>query len=151
MALTVGQWRHLRVWRQQLGAGHGEASATDFNRHMVGALGELAVAKALGEYWGGGAADFGRQGDVADIEVRSSARGHLTVYPADPARRVLVLAIIHQGWVDIAGWIYAGEAADLGCNPPKQYLRAGSPAQLWVDRGRLRPFTPTPRQQRREA
>lgn len=142
LGMAVGCWRHARVIREGLKAGHGEAGATDLVRHMNGALGELALAKALGVYWGGSSADFGKDGDVARFEVRTTSheRGSLIAYPNDPPGRLLVLVVLGPTWARIAGYISAGNARLVGSPPPPRMVRPGSPQQWWVAQERLTPI-----------
>lgn len=149
LAATVGCWRRIRVIREALGRGHGEATMGAWDRHLIGALAELAFAKLLGVYWGGASQDFGKDGDVAGLELRATthARGHLVVYADDPDDRVLVLAIVEPSVVRFPGLIVA-EAAKLACfDPPANKLR-GEPRAVrtwWVPQDHL---TPLPREVR---
>jgi hypothetical protein len=141
MALAVGRWRRLRALRERLGRGHGE-QAYDWNRDMTGAIAELAVAKALGCYWGGLSTDFGRAGDVAGLEIRATTHrtGHLVVYMADPPDRQLVLVIVGPRSALIAGWLPAFSGREARFLPPQGRLRPGSPQQWWIPQQHLRPF-----------
>lgn len=147
MAETAGVWRAERVFRERLGAGHGEASR-DFQavreRHVLGVLGELAVSKALGRYFDPSPEDFGRWGDVGGLEVRTTGRrdGHLIAFPSDPDDRTLVLAIVEpEGSARIAGRILAKDARRVEYRElAYKHCRPSSPPQWWVPQFCLEPF-----------
>ena len=145
LAAQVGAWRQLRVLRDGLGRGHGEAGRESWDRHITGAIAELAVAKMLGVFWSGKAQDFGRNGDVEQFEIRSTIheRGCLIVYPEDPDSRVMLLVIVRRQSYRIAGSIVASHAKRPEFAPPQAKLRPGSPPQFWVPQNRLTPFAPS--------
>jgi hypothetical protein len=81
--------------------------------NIVGALGELTVAKALGVFWnpnvGGNDHD---SGDVGPFEVRTTNRSpaFLTVRERDDDARPVVLVTGQPPCMRIEGWIWAAEA-----------------------------------------
>jgi hypothetical protein len=142
MALSVGCWRRLRVLRERLGSGHGEKEHGAWDRHLVGAIAELAVAKLLNRYWGGAPADFGKAGDVAGYEVRATTHehGHLVVYLSDPQDRPLVLVVVGARAARVVGYLPAGTGREDRYLAPAAKLRPGSPMQWWVPQAALTPF-----------
>ena len=81
---------------------------------IVGAVGELVVAKALGVYWAPnvGGNDHAT-GDVDGLQVRATMRTppRLPIRETDqPADQVFVLVIGQPPGMSIAGWLRAGDA-----------------------------------------
>ena len=91
MASHVGWMRHLVSVLKGLEDKNGCDGKWD--RHIEGACGELAVAKALGIYWDGSVNTFHSAGDVGNIEVRTRSRHDydLIVRPSDHLERRFVL------------------------------------------------------------
>jgi hypothetical protein len=141
MALAAGTWRRNRAIRERLGAGHGERSY-HWDRDITGAIAELAVAKALGCYWGGNSQDFGRIGDVGQLEVRGTRHpdGHLLVYMADPVEKPMVLVIVGDRGARIAGYLPPFAGREPRFLPPRGKLRDGTAVQWWVPQSALLPF-----------
>ena len=89
-----------------------------FYRHVIGALGECAFAKAMGLYWDGSVGRFAGQGaDVGAFQIRTRSEAlPLIIRPADADTDVFVL--VHRGrdmkeWT-LAGWMRGAEAKRCG-------------------------------------
>ena len=80
----------------------------DYEAHIIGAMGELAVAKALKIEWDGNFGDLGAA-DVGSYQVRSTkhAGGGLIVHPGE--KGVFILVTGKDGVYDIRGWAMAGD------------------------------------------
>lgn len=106
-AADVGLQRqiaNLRRGRQDVA---GAEDGLGWEYHMIGAIGECAVAKALGIYWNGNMGNLGAA-DVADLEVRTADRSYkkLILRPDDPHDSIFILALVHAlPSVKLAGWI----------------------------------------------
>jgi len=84
------------------------------NDEVIGACGEIAVAKLGKFYFVPGLNEFHSVPDVfRDVEVRSTANEHgmLVVRDNDVLERRFVLAIVRGSAVVLAGWIYGTEGA----------------------------------------
>jgi hypothetical protein len=81
---------------------------TGWQVHVVGMLGECAVAKALNQYW---PREFDA-GDVSLLQVRSTTYtdGHLIVYDYNPDDAAFILVTGAAPNLRISGWI-EGRAA----------------------------------------
>ena len=137
--------RVRRVLNRGLKPGHGEPQrevAALIAHHTVGALGELAVARALGlAGWRPNDDEFGA-GDVAGYEVRATTNpgGHLIVYGTEDPDKLCVLVLVGADRLTcrVCGALFAREAI---CYPaPRHQLRPGSQEQYWVPQHALRPF-----------
>lgn len=110
--------------------------------HVTGALGELAVAHALGVAWQPdiGGNDHGR-GDVCGYQVRATARpdGPLVIRDRDAARDVFVLVTGEPPRLELRGWLYGAEACEIGVRrapnggPPALFV-AGTDLHPWAER-----------------
>ena len=100
-------------------AAKGLNAATTYRRSMVervseelvGAAGEMAVAKWRGKFFLPHLNTFHKVADCGGVEVRSTshASGHLILRDNDPADRRYVLAIVGRDGVTLAGWIQGRE------------------------------------------
>lgn len=147
MAAQVAAFRVKRVLMEELGRGHGESGVGFEDRHLPGALGEIALAKLLQLYWGGSMNDFGAFGDVGEYEVRGSwiSRAHCIVYPGDlvskkgPKDPLVVLVTIDFPAATIRGCVRASTALavqeyrDIG----DRFQRKGGTPGWWVPQSDL--------------
>jgi hypothetical protein len=78
-----------------------------FGYHILGAMAELVVAKALHVYWGFHVNKFSSC-DVKDYEVRYSQRKDLKVRERDDG--IIIAVTGYPPDFEIVGWINAGEA-----------------------------------------
>jgi hypothetical protein len=139
IAAEVGVMRRLQIIRRGLGFGHGNYELGAWDRHLVGAIAELAFAKYLGVYWGGGGIEWWA-GDVRSIEVRATtyATGHLIAYESDPDDRVIVLGIVETNGVSFVGGTTGAHAKRVEFSPPPGKQRPNTVAVYWVPQDALR-------------
>lgn len=110
-AVIVGvmrQMHNIKAGNTHLYGGHEDQG---WQYHIEGAMGELALAKHLGVFWGiglKGGADVGRH------QVRTTSRtgNRLIIHPddADDERFYLVIGV--NGKYQIMGWIMGRDAKD---------------------------------------
>lgn len=84
-----------------------------FERHIVGAIGEYAVARALGVCWRPAVGRLDTEtGDIAGLQIKSTTNpaGELIVRPHDPGGFNYVLVVVRVPDVRIVGW-FEGHAA----------------------------------------
>jgi hypothetical protein len=90
-----------------------------FLRHVIGALGECAVAKAFDIYWDGSVGRFrGMGSDVGSFQVRArSDKLPLIIRPADSNEDVFILVYMtdstYRKW-NIAGWVTGSQGKKIG-------------------------------------
>lgn len=110
-AAVIGVERHVRAMARQRVARY-DQPANVWHDDIVGALGELVVAKATGRYPSlfDGALDYG--GDVGRYEVRTTEHDHgcLIVHPHDADRSPFVLVRGTPPVFRVIGWMLGGEA-----------------------------------------
>ena len=84
----------------------------DWQCHIEGALGELAVAKALGVFWAPNIGGYDYAGDVAGYHVRATVNptGALIIHPKDPGEAPFVLVTGEPPYLHVRGWFYARDA-----------------------------------------
>lgn len=125
-AAMVGVRRKVMSLKRQETAGHDK---TNWSDEIEGAMGECAVAKALGIYWSP-EVDLFKVPDVGSLHVRqtSHANGKLIFRPGD-ADGVYVLIRGSLGEYEIAGWATSEECVN------DRYLQApnGRPPAYFVD------------------
>lgn len=80
--------------------------------HIDGALGELAVAKALNRFWSASVGTFKTGGDVGSIQVRCRSRHdyELLVRDTDPDDAAFILVTGRAPTFRVHGWIYGRDA-----------------------------------------
>lgn len=124
-ASAIGCMRQVQNLKKRRKPAYGSGSNSDWQLHIEGALGECAVAKALGIYWSGAIGDL-KAGDVDNIQVRTTAHknGHLIMHPEDDDGAIFLLVLGANGQYNIAGWI-------LGL--------FGKNQKFWQDKGNGRP------------
>ena len=114
----VGLQRHIANIAAGRADKHG-ATPGDFGPHVIGAMGEMAVAKCLGTFWSGSTTFATRHaGDLpGGVEVRTTthANGSLILHPTDPDDRRYVLVIAAPPVFTVAGWIVAREGKVDAC------------------------------------
>ena len=95
--MKVGCRRRIRSIQQNLRTA-GDASGKDpdtWTHNIEGAIGEMAVAKALGVYWSGSVDTFKNLLDIENFEIRCRTRPNyeLFVRPHDPGDRWYLLVL----------------------------------------------------------
>lgn len=118
MAKEVGRRRQRRA-ESKRHRRYGQAADQAPADHVLGALGEAAVAKALNRFWA--QPDFAdRQvGDVGPgIHVRATdlVDGSLIIHEADPDEGIFILAIkraeLRGAHWNVVGWIYGADGKE---------------------------------------
>lgn len=114
-AAQTGALRQIRAIRDGYDQNYSKKTASNFwQRHIEGACGEIAVAKALGQYWGGSVSTFKKQGDIDgtgwEVRTRSRHNADLIVRPDDVADRVFILVTGTAPRYRVHGWIKASDA-----------------------------------------
>lgn len=109
-AASAGAVRRLRNEREGLEEAHGvkRDDGNGWDREIVGAIGEIAVAKALRVYWNGNGTDRKRP-DVGPWDVRSTSlpHGKLIIHKNDPDERVIFLVTGKAPTLSVRGWLRA--------------------------------------------
>lgn len=105
----AGAMRQAQNLRDNRRDGNGAPFDQGWQFHIEGALGEMAVAKALGLFWGGKGEL--RYADIGRLEVRTTPRadGRLILHKDDPDEAVFLLVTGCNGCYLIRGWLRAAE------------------------------------------
>lgn len=109
-ASFIGCQRRISALR--LGRSRPVPGSPPWEAHIVGACGELTLAKALDRHWLGSPGTLDPEGDVAGYQVRTTTLpgGCLIVKPSDPDAAVFVLVVGPEPAYRIAGWMVGGDA-----------------------------------------
>ena len=85
----------------------------NWQNHVEGACGEVAVAKLLGKYWGGSINTFKEGGDLDatgwEVRTRSSHHYDLIIRKDDADDRVFILVTGNAPNYQVHGWILAAD------------------------------------------
>lgn len=125
---------------------HGLGADMDgLTKHVMGAAGEIAVAKAMGLFWGGDVCTF-KAPDIGNhIQVRTRSRHDwdLIVRPEDDDDAVFVLVTGSIADLHVRGWISGREAKK------DRWLQqyGGRPCAYFVPQSALRGMHEASRQQ----
>jgi hypothetical protein len=113
MAGVIACARQASAMRDHLAYNGGAVGpANDWQQHIYGTFGEIAVAKMLDRYWTGAGVTRGRSGlaDVGPLEVKwAQPGGRLVIRRTVPDARVMVLV---TGWAPtflVHGFIRAAD------------------------------------------
>ncbi|CAB4197130.1 hypothetical protein UFOVP1304_4 [uncultured Caudovirales phage] len=111
IASQVGCMRHISAVKAGLTDKHG-ASPGNWQVHIDGALGEIAVAKALDRFWSGSVNTFKAADIGANIQVRTSQRhdSRLIVRHDDSDDDLFVLVTGIAPDYRVRGWISGADA-----------------------------------------
>lgn len=86
----------------------------EWQAHIEGACGEVAVAKAMGRYWGGSVNTFKSGGDIDstgwEVRTRSDHDYDLIIRDDDNDERVFILVTGSAPEYRVRGWIKAADA-----------------------------------------
>lgn len=107
----VGLRRHVEALRDQRPDVYGCTGAWDL--HIVGACGELAVAKVLKRYWSGTVNTYKNGGDIGrrmQVRTRTRAGYELLVRDSDRDDDVFVLVRGEGPVFEVVGWLLGREA-----------------------------------------
>ena len=134
----VGVMRQVENLGRRRAPAHGAGSHQDWQLHIEGALGEMALAKALGVYWPGKGGL--RDTDVGNVDVRTRSRHNydLILHESDPDDRRFYLVTGSNGSYRVHGSILGADGKDpqFWSDPA-----VGRPA-YFVPKGVLTPFEP---------
>ena len=151
--LSLTEWHHAvqtGVLRMMVSSASRLNHASTYERswsqrldeEVTGAVGEIAVAKSLGQFHIGSVNTFHRVPDcLGDTEVRATRRddGCLIVRDNDDDDRLYVLVVGDPPSVRIAGWLRGGEAKrDKWVRNPNGHRRA-----WFVPQSALRAWEPS--------
>lgn len=121
VAGMAGVQRRIAALAKGRPAFHGADDRPEINWQIdiMGAMGEMAVAKAFKEFWNPAATDGNLaelEGDVGVLQVRSTGYldGHLIMYEYDKPEAPYILAIVREPWVKLVGWINLEAARTVG-------------------------------------
>ena len=134
LAAQVGVMRQIQNLNKGRKGAYGSGSNNDWQLHIEGAMGECAVAKAMGIYWNGAIGDLDA-GDVGRLQVRtrSSHRYELILHKRDSDDDKYILVTGKNGQYRLHGWIKGNE----GKNPDYWSDPAGGRPAFFVPQGEL--------------
>ena len=106
-AAHIGIMRQVQNLKKLRIDAYGAKTNLGWQIHIEGAMGECAVAKALGCYWSG-AIGVLNAGDVGEVQVRTTTHknGRLILHKLDPLNCYYVLAIGENGEYEMAGYLW---------------------------------------------
>lgn len=111
MASDAGRLRNIAAVKRGY---ESRISGREWQAHIEGACGEVAVAKATGKYWGGSINSFKSGGDLDstgwEVRTRSDHNYDLIVRDNDPDDRVFILVTGLSPNFKIWGWIMSQDA-----------------------------------------
>lgn len=137
LAADVGVGRQIR----SMLAGRKDAygfKGDPWRIHIEGAMGELALAKALGRYWSGAGELYGDDTDVGGVQVRTRTRHdyELYVWPRDEDEAIFVLVTGTPPSFRVHGWIRGADA-----KRQEWFKSLGRAPAYFVPQEALRPLT----------
>ena len=105
-----------------------------YEDHIMGALGEMAVAKGLDLYWDASVNTFKSRPDVSDFEVRTTTYRppRCSIYVSDRddgAARYILVSKISKTEYDLLGWATGDEIRRRG---EYKSLVAGRAPRYWL-------------------
>jgi hypothetical protein len=110
IATSLGTARHMQSVSRTPTRGQSKESSLD--SHILGAMGEIAAAKAMGIYPGFTINNFDGPDMGIDIQVRTSRRDKLIIAPHDKADQKYVLVTGNAPNMNVVGWIWGNDAKD---------------------------------------
>lgn len=112
--------------------------------HIIGAIGEMALAIVTGCYWDGALGDY-KADDVGGVyQVRSTDnpwKQSLILHKSDADDKPFVLGTVHRLTVTLEGWMYAREGKK------KDWWKDPTGTQRWayfVEKQHLHPMSTLP-------
>ncbi len=104
--LLVGGMRQVSNLKKGRAGAHGADGKNDWQLHIEGCLGELALASHLGLFWDGKLHDLSK-GDIGSIEVRTRSEGwhDLIIHEEDADDARFYLLTGRNGLYEIHGYI----------------------------------------------
>lgn len=108
LGAVAGIGRQIIALKKKLKPGYGGDTSMDWQKHIEGALAEMAVAKYLNIFWNGTIGKL-HPGDVGKNEVRSThyEDGHLLLHDEDDDNARFFFVVGINGRYEIKGWIRA--------------------------------------------
>lgn len=148
---VAGVWRNVTAIRDHRPLEDGRFDL-GFGRHVEGAIGEYAAAKALGKCWSPAVGILDTNtGDLSGVHVKATTRtdGSLIVRPHDPPELPYVLAILRLTdrdgmFVTLPGWIQGSDARDDRYWRDRDPRRGVHRAAWFVPQSDLRPLSELP-------
>jgi hypothetical protein len=140
-AVEVAARRQLSMWNRQQRPLHGvETRGNNWQYQIVGAIGELAVAKFFGSYWETPTLDDVDRlpADAGAYEVRATEHdpAHLYVHDYDTDDRPFVLAVVKRNRIKLAGWAWKADVETCG-----QWEKSPTHPTWRLHQDRLRPIS----------
>lgn len=135
LAAQAGVMRQVQNIRDGRKHAHGANDASGWQMHIEGAMGEAALAKFLGAYWGGKGQL--RAPDVGDVDVRTAAGPNhcLILHESDPDERRFYLLTGGNGRYQVRGSILGRD----GKRPEHWKDPVGGRAAYFVPQSALEP------------
>lgn len=129
LASEIGKLRQYESLRKNLKHKYG-FEGVGWDIHIDGSGGEMAVAKALGIYYGGSVNTFKTEGDIGNLEVRTRSKSdyELLVRPDDNDEAVFVHVTGTLPKFKVHGWLKGKDAKqpkwlqDYGNRPPAYFV-----------------------------
>lgn len=115
LASYAGTLRRVEAIKKNRENNHG-ISENLWETDILGCLGEMAVAKAFGFYWGGNLGTFKNPDLPGRVQVRATSKrdGRLIVRLDDHVEDAYVLTIVNVPYCQIMGWLTGMEAKKEG-------------------------------------
>lgn len=138
MAATVGALRQAESMLHGREEAHGAPDTDDpLYKHILGACGEIAVARAYERYWGGDVNTFKRAdiGHLLQIRMRSRHDWDLIVRPDDNPDHAFMLVTGDPTKMRVHGWCWGRDAK----NPDWFKPHGGRPPAYFVPKSFLKP------------
>lgn len=122
LAAYAGAMRQVENLKKDRTPYHGAGDKQDWQLHLEGCLGEMALAKHLNVFWSG-KGGF-RAPDVGELEVRTTRHenGRLILHPADSDDATFYLLTGVNGTYDVRGHILGrdGKREEFWADPTGQ-------------------------------
>lgn len=136
IAALLGVERHVQSASRK--TTRGQAAETSLQSHIVGASGEIAVAKALGLYPGFTVNNFKEPDIEPNIQVRSAIKGRLILSDKDNPFQKYVFVLGFAPNLEVAGWVWGYDA-----QIKKWFLdpNNGRPPAYFVPKEALKPIS----------
>ena len=110
IAAQVGIQRQIQNLKTGAVPAYGAGSKNDWQLHVEGALGEMALAKCLGVYWDGKGKMRAPDVGECDVRTRSKHSYDLIIHDRDDDDRYIYLLTGGNGQYIFHGGIYARDA-----------------------------------------
>lgn len=111
LGAQIGSLRHIAAVKDGRRDQHG-FTGDGWGIHIEGALGEIALCKALGIYWPATVNSFGKADALRDVQIRTRSRNDYDLIVRDgdkPHERFVLVTGLHGNYM-IRGWILGAEA-----------------------------------------